>query len=90
MRSIKEHAVLLFGLLAIEVVDFRLSRVSAARGIARRSISGGLLSIGLLIGYGGMLYGVLPGQPGISWLGHLCGFIAGIAGAWLLPDPEEP
>ncbi len=59
------------------------------RGIARRSITGVILSIGLLIGYGGMLYGVLPGQPGISWLGHLCGFIAGIAGAWLLPDPEE-
>ena len=52
------------------------------RGIAERSIGGVLFSLGLLFGYGGMLYGVLPGQPGISWLGHLSGFLAGVAGAW--------
>ena len=55
-----------------------------SRGIATRSIGGVLISLGLLFSYGGMLYGVFPGQPGISWLGHLCGFLAGIAGAWLL------
>ena len=60
-----------------------------SRGIARRSIGGVLISLGLLFGYGGMLYGVLPGQPGISWLGHLCGFLAGIAGAWLLAGPPR-
>lgn len=54
------------------------------RGIVERSVGGILLSLALLFGYGGMLYGVLPGQPGISWLGHLCGFLAGTAGAWLL------
>lgn len=58
-----------------------------SRGIAARSIGGVLVSLGLLFGYGGMLYGVLPGQPGISWLGHLCGFLAGIAGAFLLTGP---
>ena len=57
-----------------------------SRGIAERSIGGVIVSLGLLSGYGGMLYGMLPGQPGISWLGHLCGFLAGIAGAWLLPE----
>jgi membrane associated rhomboid family serine protease len=55
-----------------------------SRGVFERSVGGVLLSLGLLFGYGGMLYGVLPGQPGISWLGHLCGFLAGVAAARLL------
>lgn len=62
------------------------------RGIVERSIGGVLISLGILFGYGGMLYGLLPGQPGISWLGHLCGFLAGITGAWLLAgaSPDAP
>lgn len=52
-------------------------------GIVKRSVAGIALSLVLLFVYGGMLYGVLPGQPGISWLGHLCGFLAGIGGAYL-------
>ena len=55
------------------------------RGIVERSVAELAVSLILLFGYGGLLYGVLPGQPGISWLGHLCGFLAGISGAMLLP-----
>jgi membrane associated rhomboid family serine protease len=55
-----------------------------SRGIAERSSGGILVSLAILLGYGGMLYGVLPGQPGISWLGHLSGFLAGSTGAFLL------
>ena len=54
-----------------------------SRGVAERSVRGILLSLAILSGYGGMLFGVLPGQPGISWLGHLCEFLAGVAGAFL-------
>ena len=38
----------------------------------------------LLLIYGGVLWGVLPGQPGISWQGHLFGAIGGALAAWWL------
>lgn len=60
-----------------------------SRGVAERSAGGVIVSLVILLGYGGMLYGVLPGQPGISWLGHLGGFLAGIAGAFLLVGKPE-
>jgi len=34
--------------------------------------------------YGGMIWGVLPSQPYISWESHLFGFSAGICLAWVL------
>jgi membrane associated rhomboid family serine protease len=33
--------------------------------------------------YGGILFGVLPGQIGISWEGHLFGFVGGVVAAKL-------
>ena len=44
----------------------------------------GQLALGviLLLLYGGVLWGVLPGQPGISWQGHLFGAIGGGLAAW--------
>ena len=46
----------------------------------------GQLALGfvLLLVYGGVLWGVLPGQPGISWQGHLFGAIGGGLAAWWL------
>jgi membrane associated rhomboid family serine protease len=32
--------------------------------------------------YSGALLGVLPGQPGVSWQGHLFGAIGGAIAAW--------
>ena len=36
------------------------------------------LSVFVLLAYGGMIYGVLPGQIGVSWEGHLFGFLSGV------------
>lgn len=55
-----------------------------ARGLVDRSpiTLGASLLVGVL--YGSILWGVLPGQPGVSWEAHLFGVIAGVAAAFLV------
>jgi membrane associated rhomboid family serine protease len=47
------------------------------RGYFERNIPSILLSLIVGFLYGGALWGVLPTVPGISWEGHLFGFIGG-------------
>lgn len=56
-----------------------------ARGLVDRSpvTLGSALLVGLI--YGSIVWGVLPGQPGISWEAHLFGALAGVAAAVLVP-----
>jgi membrane associated rhomboid family serine protease len=42
-----------------------------------------LISIICIIGYGGMIRGILPTSVPISWEGHLAGLLTGIGLAWL-------
>ena len=55
-----------------------------SRGFFERSAPWILVSLGILLLYGGLVFGLLPGQKGISWHGHFFGFAAGIAAAWLM------
>jgi membrane associated rhomboid family serine protease len=40
-----------------------------------------VMSIVVTILWGGLVFGVLPGVPGVSWQGHLGGFIGGVLAA---------
>ena len=46
-----------------------------------RSVGSILLSIIVTVMWGGLVFGVLPGQMGISWQAHLGGFIGGALAA---------
>ncbi|WP_036482676.1 rhomboid family intramembrane serine protease [Myxosarcina sp. GI1] len=51
------------------------------RGYFQKNIPSIILSIVVFFVYGGYVWGVLPSQMGISWQGHLFGFIGGIIAA---------
>jgi membrane associated rhomboid family serine protease len=54
------------------------------RGYFERQFWSICLSVGVMTLYGGLLFGVLPVARGVSWEGHLCGFIGGVLAAkWL-------
>jgi membrane associated rhomboid family serine protease len=68
------------------------------RGFFARSGGQIALAVILLLIYGGLLLGVLPNNPGISWQAHLCGAVGGILAARLTvaadrrrtPSPDAP
>ncbi len=59
------------------------------RGYFERSATAIAFSILVAVLYGGILWGVLPTQPGVSWEGHLFGFIGGVLAAKLLAKPRQ-
>jgi membrane associated rhomboid family serine protease len=56
-----------------------------ARGLVDRSpiTLGAALVVGAV--YGSLIWGVFPGQPGVSWEAHLFGALAGAVAAMVIP-----
>ncbi len=65
-------------------VIFGLVGFLISGGIFRRELKSLLLSIIVLVVYGSLLLTLLIAVPGISWTGHLFGFLSGILAAWIL------
>lgn len=54
------------------------------RGYFQRNFPSILLSLMVFLLYGGIIWGVLPSAPRVSWQGHLFGFIGGVLAAKLM------
>ncbi|PKH40638.1 rhomboid family intramembrane serine protease [Nocardioides alpinus] len=67
-------SILIFGWIVFLIV----------RGFLNRRSTEILIGVAVFLLYSGALLGVLPGQPGVSWQGHLFGAIGGFLAARLL------
>jgi membrane associated rhomboid family serine protease len=60
-----------------------------SRGVFERRFWPIVGSVAVFFLYGSALWGVLPGQAGISWEGHLFGFVGGVLAARLLSTRDQ-
>ena len=70
-------------------VIFSLVGFLIASGIFRKKIKAILIGIVIFFLYGGIIWGILPTQQGVSWEGHLFGLISGVALAYIFKDTQE-
>ncbi len=81
-------AVWLFGREAVHVgasgLVFGLVGFLVVRGLYERALTSLLVSLVVVLLYGGTIWGVLPRGDGVSWEAHLFGLIAGAATARVL------
>jgi membrane associated rhomboid family serine protease len=61
-----------------------------ARGLWSRSVAQIAVAVAVLVVYGGLIWGVLPGAAGVSWQAHLGGAVGGVIAAWLLHRRATP
>jgi membrane associated rhomboid family serine protease len=83
--------VWLFGGRAIHLgasgVVFGFLGYLVAAGVLERRLRSVVLAVVAVVLYGSMIWGVLPGTPGVSWESHLFGVLAGIVMARLVTRP---
>ena len=82
----------LFGCNAAHIgasgVVFGLFGLLIARALFTRSVESVVIAVVVMLGYGGLIWGVLPTDATVSWDGHLAGLVAGVASARLLKNVE--
>lgn len=61
-----------------------------ARGFYERSIVSIIVAIAVAVMYGGLIFGILPTNPFVSWEGHLMGLIGGVICAWMFRRRDRP
>ena len=80
----------LFGAPALHIgasgVIFGYLGFLLARYAFDRRLSSGIIALFVGVTYGSVLWGVFPSLPGISWEGHLFGFLGGILAAKFATD----
>lgn len=64
-------------------VIFGLLGYLLVRGFVNRSGLDIMVGLVVLVVYGSVLWGVVPGDPSISWQGHLFGLVGGVLAAFL-------
>ncbi len=70
-------------------VIYGLAAFIFGSGVIRRDAKSIALSLLVAFFYGGMVWGVLPIQPGVSYEGHLFGAIAGFVSAYIFRNVER-
>ncbi|GAA2865640.1 rhomboid family intramembrane serine protease [Streptosporangium fragile] len=61
-----------------------------ARGLFDRRALDIVIGVGVAIAYYSIIWGVLPGEDGISWQGHLFGLVGGVVAAWVVRRKRRP
>ncbi len=59
-------------------------------GFMRRDTQSVAISLVLVFLYGGLVFGVIPDKPDISWESHLFGAVMGITLAWWFRKEDQP
>lgn len=71
-------------------VIFALMTYLIVRGVYTRKVGHIALGVVLAVLYGGLLWGVLPSTPGVSWQAHLGGALGGFLAAYALRPKQKP
>ena len=61
-----------------------------AWGLFTRRLVSILVAVAVVLFYGGLVFGVLPTQEGVTWQGHLFGAVAGVIMAYRLSRSRRP